>query len=262
MKTPQVKWHPLMDYPLSKIEKDFQIAEFERKPSSLQVTKLINNILKNEFYNICLHVVEQDNKWVVIDGQHRLMAFQQLRDKFGLKKFDFMLAVHDKAYGRKTYRLLNIGKKLTAKDHSKALDNGKIPFFNELRPYLDHYKKWDKMSYSDMLFAHNYATKAKETGSINVLDDVLKSLTNPDITQMVVFCKSVAQQCPSIGDEAIYRSSIYRPLYKYVRQKSLTEQQIKSLITWLKQQPKLEEMSHGRRMAHFVAVEKLLASYR
>lgn len=260
--TPKVRWHPLINYELKNLERDFAVADFERRTSKQQVFKLITNILKNDFYNICFHVIEVNKKWVIIDGQHRLMAFQQLRDRYGLKTFDFMLAIHDKTYGRETYRLLNIGKKLTSKDHTKAIDDGTIPFFDALRPYLDHYKKWDTMTFSDLLFAHNYAIKANPEGSINVIDDILKTITPDVIKQMIAFCDAIKTLYPSIADEPVYRSAVYRPLYKICFKNHMTKEQIMILIKNFHTDEELPELSRGRRISNFVKMEKLIGKYK
>jgi hypothetical protein len=144
---PEAKIVTLQDFDLTKIEDYFQFAVFERKVSTNKSHSIAHAIIENRFTDNVLRCVVGSGvaKYDVIDGQHRIEGLRYARDNFGLENYDLVLFVYTGGNQREIYRRLNLGKPLTLSDHLKALDTGKIRFFNELRSACDHSVKGGKL---------------------------------------------------------------------------------------------------------------------
>lgn len=171
--SPPIIWKELKNYQLKNLKKDFNIAEFERRASPGHIKDIVNAILSNKFYDPVIRVVRATKPWVVIDAQHRLQALWICYSQHGLKSYNLMLAIYPEQFARTIYRRNNMGKALLTRDHSRALDDKKTPFFMELKPWLQHEKTPQKQSYPEMLHALHYAKGARNIVQIRELDSVV-----------------------------------------------------------------------------------------
>lgn len=217
MKPPKIEWVWLENYKLADLAKDFEIADFERKISHQHVDKILDGILKNEFFDIVIKAfkpTKPGGKRVVFDAQHRIHAFMKARDLHGLKTYTFMLALYPHEQARIIYRRTNIGKKLIAGDHTKAMDDKTLPFFNELRKHLFHYRNDERMSFIDMMYALDYAKGATPQGDMNKIDDILQNITPKDVKNCRIFLEFMTREYPSVRKEPMYMMSTFRNLVR------------------------------------------------
>jgi len=247
---PPIKWVPLKNYRLANIKKDFQIADFERELANGHVDYIREAIRNNEFYNIMLCVVK-GKPYVIIDGQHRLTALLLEHQQNKLKTYNLMLAVYPEEFARNIYRRLNFGKKLKAEDHTRALDDGKSQFFNELQPWAMHQRRADKVSYMDVLHALKYAKRIqqfKRADALNVLqlEPFIKSLTQEDIDLAKLVVSTLRKDYPMTHDSPIYMMAFFRNLFKLAKSHKLNERQISSVAKQLVDRKDLVNLAKAR----------------
>jgi len=161
----------LDEFDLTKLEKTFRPANFERRVSTGKVHKIADAIMQSKFIDNVIRVVSAPSgssvKYEVIDGQHRLEALRYSREYYGLENYDLVVFCYTGGEQREIYRRLNLGKPLTLSDHLKALDTGRVPFFNELKDHCDHYSPI-KLKYATVLNWLHYA-KSTSIRLVNVL---------------------------------------------------------------------------------------------
>ena len=216
IKSPDVEWRTLTAFNLAKISKIFEIADFERTISPRHVTRIMNAIRTNTFYDNIIRVVKRDDgRYDVIDAQHRLSALWRLHKEEGLGTYDLVLQIFDREYARTVFRKLNMGKALTVRDHTKAMDTGKIEFFTELAEYCTHNKNDHKGTYADLLSALSYA-KTGSPRAVNTftIERILEGVTKEDITFMQDFCHAIKQVSPLRKGSSYYRALVYRNIFK------------------------------------------------
>lgn len=212
--SPPVTWKALPRYKLENIKRDFKVADFERNISFTHVDNIVKAILNNEFFDNVIRVIKEKNEFALIDAQHRIQALWICYQRHGLKEYDLMLAIYPKEFARLIYTRLNMGKKLLMSDHSRALDDKKKPFFNDLRQFLYHYRTNEKASYTDLLNAYNYAKGSKNTIQIQKLPTLIEEITEGELKIMIEFCKSCKRFSPMVFGSAIYKTVIYRNVFK------------------------------------------------
>lgn len=205
----------LNDFNLNDIEKTFTPAKFERKLSTIKINRIAQAIMDNKFVDNVFRVVPGSSKikYDVIDGQHRIAGLRYAREYFGLEAYDIILFCYTEGNKREIYRRLNLGKPLTLADHLKALDTGRIAFFNELRDVSDHYGT-TKFRYATIL---NWLHYAKSTSIRTVrpyaVDDFLHSVSKLDIKKVQLFIP-VIQQIATNPDSPFYRYTIMRNFFR------------------------------------------------
>ena len=92
--SPEYIWKSLKKFPLRKLEQMFFIAEFERPLKDRHVSKIVEAMAANEFFNNILSVVQKRNgRFEIIDGQHRIESLKQLRDSYGVTNYDLILMI-------------------------------------------------------------------------------------------------------------------------------------------------------------------------
>lgn len=229
IKSPPITWKALPKYQLKNLKADFKIADFERLANGRHVKKILDAILSNQFYDPVVRVTKE-KPYLVIDAQHRLQALYIAHTQHGLKEYDLMLAIYPPEFARFIYRKINMGKRLVAKDHLKALDNGKVAFFTELRPWLSHDPRPDKPQYDSVVQAVYYSKGAKKAASVEDLDTILQQITNKDIEKLKIFCEAVVAHSPYIYGAAVYYAAIFRNIFKISIENNLSKTQIISLI--------------------------------
>jgi len=181
---PEAKMVMLNSFDLTKIEEYFEYATFERKISKAKVRTIANAMIDNKFTDNILRVCagSKSAKYEVLDGQHRVEALRYAREYFGLESYDLILLDYQGGNRREIYRRLNLGKPLTLADHLKAMDTGKLMFFNDLREVCDHYKASDKVTYRTIVNCLYYS-KSSSMRAIRPLkiDDFISGITEGDV---------------------------------------------------------------------------------
>lgn len=249
VKPPVIHWKSLKHYDLSQLKQDFQIADFERRQAKKQVEDILDAILKNKFYDTVIRVVKVKKRMVVIDSQHRLQALYLAWKEHGVKFYDLMLAIYTKDDAMTIYRRLNLGKRLLPKDHTKALDDGEIVFFNSLRGVCKHDKDNRFMSFVEIMNALNYTKldehKALQPGNF---DDFLKLITREDITAVKTCLESLKRFKRGTAGTLFYQALIFRNLIKLTKEENLTSDQIYELVEKLIKNDELLVLSTERKL--------------
>ena len=245
---PEAEIINLLDFKLADIEKTFTPAKFERKVSVQKITKIANAIIDNKFVDNVFRVVKGSTnaQYDVIDGQHRIAGLRYAREYFGLEAYDIILFCYTGGNQREIYRRLNLGKPLTLSDHLKALDNGKIAYFNELRDVCDHYIKGGKFRYSTVL---NWIHYAKSTSIRAVrphaVDDFLQGVSQQDIKKVKLFVP-VLQQIATNPDSPFYRYTILRNFFRVYFENRVPDKSMIELGKILLKSSKVVELAEKR----------------
>jgi hypothetical protein len=245
---PEAQTVLLKDFDLSKIEEYFHFAAFERKVSTRKAHMIAHAIIENKFTDNVLRVVPGSGtaKYDVLDGQHRIEGLRYARDEMGLANYDLILFVYKGGNQREIYRRLNLGKPLTLTDHLKALDTGKIAFFNDLRKYCDHYKSGGMMRFATIINCLHYA-KSTSIRSVRPLqiDDFIKSVTPRD-TKVVNQFIPILQQIATNPDSLFYHYTLMRNFFRIYFENDLTVDNMIKLADVLKKSGKVKEMAEKR----------------
>jgi len=255
---PKYKIIKMDDWNLKDLKTTFVIPDYQRRLDMTTVNKIVKAVLANTFYDIVIWGSQRiDGKINVVNFQHRREAFIILNEKHGLKKYSFILILIE-GDERLIYRVLNLGKKFIASDHTKVLDDGKHQFFIELKLYLKHYRNLQTLSYVDMLYAHKYALSTNPDGSISLIDTLLKSLTESDIKLMKVFLQAMTESAGSSYKNILYKGQFFRNIYRIGHEQKFNLDQFKSLIKFLKSHRKLLSLEKGRGSLYYDAVYELI----
>jgi len=245
---PEAQTILLKDFDLSKIEKYFHYATFERKISKSKVHNIANAILDNKFTDNVFRVVPGSGtaKYDVLDGQHRIEGLRYARDEMGLEIYDLILFVYSGGNQREIYRRLNLGKPLTLTDHLKALDTGKIKFFNELRKYCSHYNEVGTVRYSTIINCLHYS-KSTSIRAIRPLaiDDFIKSVTVNDLKIVCNFIP-ILQQISTSTDTIFYHYTLMRNFFRIYYENNISNEKMLQLGDVLKKSAKIKEMAEKR----------------
>jgi hypothetical protein len=255
---PPITWKPLFNYDLSKLKEDFKIADFERTAKPSHIREIVTAILTNRFYDPVIRVVKDTKPFVVLDAQHRLQALWLAHTQYGLKKYNLMLAIYPEEFARTIYRRLNMGKPLLTRDHSRALDDKKTPFFTELQPWLSHDRTVSKGPYTDMLHALHYAKGARHTVQVRDLDSVLGGITKHDIEIMKNFCQAIKSHFPVVFHALVYRAAIYRNIFKIGHENNFNAVQFGSLINAATSNSKIKQVTAGRKHSDLLVAYKIM----
>lgn len=255
---PKYKIVKMDNWDLKDLKTVFVVPDYQRRVDIITVNKIVKAVLANKFYDIIIWGSQrEDGKVNVVNFQHRREAFIILNEKHGLKKYSFILILIE-GDERLIYRVLNLGKKFIASDHTKVLDDGKHQFFIELKSYLKHYRNLQTLSYVDMLYAYKYALSTNPDGSISLIDTLLKNVTVSDIKLMKIFLQAMTESAGSSYKNILYKGQFFRNIYRIGHEQKLNLDQFKSLIKFLKSHKKLPDLSKGRGSLYYDAVYELI----
>lgn len=245
---PEAKVILLNNFDLKKIEDTFEYANFERRISKRKVHMIANAMMDNKFTDNVLRVCDgnKSSDYEVLDGQHRVEGLRYARDNFGLDGYDLILMKYQGGNRREIYRRLNLGKPLTLTDHLKALDNGKMRFFNEMRSYCDHYRTPGKMAYRSVVNCLYYS-KSTSIRAVRPLaiDDFLKTITAKDIHIMQLFLKLLPQIATN-SDSIFYHYTLLRNFFRIYYENKTSDDKMMALGDILSHSSKIKELAEKR----------------
>ena len=198
-----IKMQTLRNFPLSRLEDKFDIAEFERKLRPKHVRKIKDAILDNMMYDNIVTAINDGGRWRIIDGQHRLKALSLAHKEDGLKKFTIIVRELKGEDARKIYRNINKGRPLTMDDILRSMNDGSLRYFTVFNPWCSVYSKRDRITYAFLAYALCHVRHKKpQFGKDDVLI-MVKSVKDEEIDKTREFLKIVAE---TVG---INRSSVY-----------------------------------------------------
>jgi len=245
---PEAKVVILNNFDLTKIEDTFEYANFERRISKRKVHMIANAMMDNKFTDNVLRVCSGNKSadYEVLDGQHRVEGLRYARDNFGLDGYDLILMKYQGGNRREIYRRLNLGKPLTLTDHLKALDNGKLRFFNEMRSYCDHYKTPGKVAFRTVINCLYYS-KSTSIRSVRPLaiDDFLKTITLRDLQVMQAFLKLLPQIATN-QDSIFYHYTLLRNFFRIYFENKTSDEKMIALGDILSHSSKIKELAEKR----------------
>ena len=259
-KPPKVEFVPMNNWALKDLKDTFVIPEFERRVDKSHLRKMVQSIMNNEFYDTIIRGTKLKNgKIQVIDAQHRIAAFIVCNESYGLQKYDFMLALYDEKEARKIYRKLNVGKRLVASDHTLAMDNGGVPFFNELRGLVSHYKTAMKMSFTDAISLWVYCSVGTTHSHLEQLENYISKLKAADIKFTKKFL-TIFIDAAGIGpsNNPLYRAPMIRSAARLAYRKKLSDFRIKRMIEIMSRYEWPEELRKRQSGFAFAEVTKII----
>lgn len=238
----------LSDFDLTKLEKTFAPAKFERRISSTKIRRIAQAIIDNKFIDNVVRVANGNGsvKYEIIDGQHRIEGLRYAREYFGLETYDIVVFCYSDGNLREIYRRLNLGKPLTLADHLKALDTGHIRFFNDLREECEHYQTAGKFRYTNVANWLHYArsTSIRPVRPVTV-DDFLQSITPSEIKIVLSFIP-VLQQIATNPESPFYRYTILRNFFRVYYENKVPDEKMVELGKLLLESGKIIELAEKR----------------
>ena len=242
--TANIEYKQLPNFDLSRINEKFVVAEFERNKSELHTRDIVSAIKAGVFFDAVLRVSRLDGgKFLVFDGRHRLNALSNLYNEGILKTCSIILCITPKQNARDAYRFINMGKRLTLKDHTKALDDGNRLFFKRLRYVCSHYKSTKKMTYASMLYAVKYAkSHVKAYVDPITLEIFIDSITEADLQRVIKVCSALLFFDPKLGKSPYTTAIILRPVMRAVMENDLDSQIIISIIGSMIQNKRIQNL--------------------
>ena len=250
--SPDYVWKSLKNFPLRKLEETFFIAEFERPLRYRHVSKIVEAMAANEFFNNILSVIQKRNgRLEIIDGQHRIEALKQLRDNYGITNYNLVVMIFPEKFSRKIYRRINLGQALKMQDHLRALDNGHHQFFSKLRSYFVHYNDGVLPKFAMILSALSYAKNGSPRAVRPLLlDRMFKSITADDLKVIISFAIAMREVEPPIPKkhQMLYAHSIYRNIFRVGYENRFDQDTWKNFIALCKEDKRLENLHNIRTM--------------
>lgn len=193
--SPKVKWFTLNNFYLPNIPKKFIMSDFQRRQNAAHIRKIVEAILNNEFFDNVIRCVKlKGDQYEVIDGQHRLKALWICYKNYGITNYTIVMQLFEHNDTREVFRRLNSGKHLTPYDILKTFDMGNIPFFDELREYVNHYKTGTNMTFLQLLKCVNYKNNPEQSQRelpMRKLKDTLDGITADEISYLYRQAKAV-----------------------------------------------------------------------
>jgi len=245
---PKAKITYLTDFDLKKIEEYFHFAVFERKISKKKSHKIAHAMFENKFVDNVLRVTEYSGgeKYDVIDGQHRIDALRYAREVYGLQTYDLILFVYSEEGKREIYRRLNLGTPLTLGQHLKAIDNGRVKFFIELRLYCDHNSKGSKIRFSTAINWLFYAksTLIRPLRPLTV-DEFLPTITTKDTDQLKKYIELI-QQIETNPSDNFFSYTIMRNFFRIYYENKISDEDMISLGNLIKKSSSIHNLSEKR----------------
>jgi hypothetical protein len=259
---PKVKARWAEKYELVDLKKEFSIPDFQRKANATHINGMVDAIRNNKFYNIVIcYFVDSKGKKQILDGQQRLEALSICHEKYGLQHYNLMFLIFEEKFARTVFRRLNMGKVLTTRDHSKALDDGSSNFFNELRPWFGHERTPNKATYVELLNALRYQkTQNVATVKIKDLDTTIYAITDEDLKNMKVFSEACRKVSPVVFGSEIYKPIIYRNCFRISTDEKLKTDQIVKLLVLCKTNHKLNAESIHRNQYDMLLFYKIITT--
>jgi len=251
--SPLYIWKSLKNFPLRKLEQTFFIAEFERPLRPRHVSKIVEAMAANEFFNNIISAVQKKNgRFEIIDGQHRIESLKELRDNYGVTNYDLVLMIFPEKFSRKIYRRINLGQALKMQDHLRALDNGNHPFFIQLRSYFVHYNDGILPKFAMILSALSYAKNGSPRAVRPLLlDRMFKNITPDDLKIIKSFSLAMANIEPHIPKkhQILYAHSIYRNMFRVGYENRFDQSIWEHFISLCKTDKNIETLHNQREMA-------------
>lgn len=204
--------------------KKFKVVEFERRPDNSLKNRLKKSIIQNGILTpIVLTVWENGAKekpFLIIDGQHRFLALQDLLLEEGFRK-SFKVTLHkikakNEAEAAHIYRKLNTDVKgTTMKDILKTYCNIYPDFFVLLNRYCRDYGDKEYIPFVDVLQAIKYAkTKNAHTMRRDDVEETIKRVKVWEIKRAAQFIDSLYEKFGRDRDLFIYKSGVFRALFR------------------------------------------------
>lgn len=260
---PKIKWIALTNYDLSNIDKNFLIGDFEREVNPHHIREVLESIMTNQLWDNVIKVVQLGpKKFGVIDAQHRLIALKKAH-ALGVERYNLMLAVYPPEHARNIYRKVNLGRKLTVRDHVKAMDDGTVTFFNELRKKLLHYPK-DGIGFVDMLSAFIHADTDYSWPKLTDFEKNIYKITKKETDSMNIFLETMEK---TVGlnkrNNPLCKPIPFRSIFSVYFGMKLSPEKLAEMLQHLKDDPRFAEISKssGNRKVDYIAARKVISEH-
>jgi len=216
----------------------FIIAGFERKVVEPHLKRIEKAISENKLFDNILTVLEEKNKYKIIDGQHRFLEFCSVLNGKEAKEIDiFLRIIKTEIPPEEIYLALDSGKQLSGYDILKVFDNGNNDFFNILRQFCSHYPTEKTITFYSCLAGVFYAKHEIPTFSSFITKVTLDKITTEDITLLAYCMANLYTIFGRNADQFIFKAinfrNILRILANYkelIIKQSKFQQFLKSLI--------------------------------
>lgn len=198
----------------------FIVAGFERKIYSRHLGKIREAIKEGNLHDTVITVIPENNRYRIIDGQHRFAAMVKLLENKDFKDIPIFLRivnnVESEESGREVYLALDSGKPLTIRDILKIFDDGKHPFFNLLRTLCNHYGTGEYMTYAEILAAYEYAISGDPFFSKDKVKDSVERMTQEEVYKLAYVLSNIYTVVGRPKDQFIYKSICFRNIVKVI----------------------------------------------
>lgn len=227
---PVIEWVEMNNWALKDLEKTFIVPDFERRPSKEHVAEIKSAIENGTFFDTLIRGYKhKSGKIVLLDFQHRRLAFLDLFNAGKITHYNFMLALYKEQDSIAVYRSLNIGKPLSPYDHYKALAKDH-PFTQKLSKVCFFYRNQDRLAFLDVLLAVVCAKTKTLKADSKLMEKHLDNLTKDDIDFALQYTTMYHELEPRVAGNRLYRSTIFRTVCRLVYETNPTQSKLRLIL--------------------------------
>ena len=173
----------LSNFALSQIPNKFRVADFARKQYTHHTRRIMKAIMEGKLYDNVITVLDtNDEKYLIIDGQHRLAALKSLYEEDKLRGFTIFLRICKGVKDKEIYLNINKAKAMTSSDYFKVFDDGTRPFFTDLSRLCSHYGDKNHLKFSHVLSAMSYSKIGDATANRETMEAILNKIDKYEIS--------------------------------------------------------------------------------
>jgi hypothetical protein len=210
-------------------------------------------------------VIPDENRFKIIDGQHRYWAWVSLLSDKIIDEVNLHLRILDELEylkdGRQTYLALDSSKPLTGKDILKVYDDGKNKFFILLSQLCNHYGDTKTLSFFEVLAGYFYATTGNNGFQRLDIETAVKNITPEDIHKLGFVISNLYTIVGRDTNHFIYRAIILRNIVKFLFESSELMKKQNKFQNLLKEFMKDTFLQQNVKVARTVEAYDIIYSY-
>jgi hypothetical protein len=196
----------------------FSIIDFERRLYEKHMSRIKTAIQGDRLYDKIITVVKIGDKFKILDGQHRFVAYCELLDEGIDVAFMIYLRIVELEGAEKledVYIALDSAKALTSRDRLKSFENSNPKFFEGLKAFCYHYPTKGHIDYYSILSAIYYGKFGARMHTL-ALKTTIDSVTDDDIAISGYILSNIFTLIGRDTTNIYFKHQILRTLFRIV----------------------------------------------
>ena len=227
---PKSQWVMLKNFKLEKIPFIFSPTSYQRDLHKAHTNRIILSIINHTFYDNTIRVVKLKKGYQVIDGQHRLAGLWILHSQYGLQTYDLAVQIFSEEEQREVFRKINSGRNLSHADILRSLDEGKQPFFEELKLVATHKVSATTVSYIKLLQAIWFGRGNDKPLSPDRFKEVVESILDEELNQAYRVGKSINKIRNYSKNPKLMQATFIRVVFRVGSPRNYSSEEYEKLI--------------------------------